>query len=81
MQTETLPTESAVEISNGFDPTEEQLVNKVGELWKVHVQASSAVSKTREGLKRIRIHLGRRLYELKGVISRPGRGQGAKLPP
>lgn len=55
------------------DSAEAQLANKVGELWKVHVQASSALGKTREGLKRIRIHLARRLYDLKGVLSRPGR--------
>lgn len=57
----------------GIDPVEVQLKRKITELWQVHSKANTAISKTREGLKLIRIHLGRRLYELKGLLSRPGR--------
>jgi hypothetical protein len=57
-----------------IDPTEAQLVFKAAELWKVHQQAAHALGRTREGLQQIRKHLARRLHELKGMLSRPGRG-------
>jgi hypothetical protein len=62
------------------DPTvttnrpEAELVDEVGSLWKVHVHAHLSLKKSRADLKTIRVDLSRKLYELKSVLSRPGRG-------
>lgn len=74
MQTETARVEESGEAAAGIDLTEARLTSRISELWQVHIEAQSAIHKTRDGLKVIRIHLGRRLHELKAVLSRPGRG-------
>jgi hypothetical protein len=74
MQTEIVHVEESGDTSTGIEATEAQLTSRICELWRVHVKANIAIGETREGLKRIRIQLSRRLHELKGILSRPGRG-------
>lgn len=53
---------------------EPELVAEISQLWATHMQAHTAVKKTRDELKLIRANLALRLHELKSVLSRPGRG-------
>lgn len=59
---------------NDSSPDEAALVNEVGALWKTHAGLQTTAHKTRGELKAIRLDLGKRLHELKSVLSRPGRG-------
>lgn len=70
-ETETPEIDAAIPIA--YDTTEMKLVQKIGDLWQVHLQAQTSMDKTRDGLKKVRTHLSRRLHQLKGVLSRPGR--------
>jgi hypothetical protein len=56
------------------ESAEAQLVDEVATLWRVHSQAHTSLKKTRDELKSIRTDLSRRLYELKGLLARPGGG-------
>lgn len=56
------------------DTNEGKLIDEVGTLWKVHTEAQTAFTKSREETKLVRRDLSRRLYELKSVLSKPGRG-------
>jgi hypothetical protein len=49
-------------------------VYEVGTLWLVHSQAQTSLRKTRDELRLTRTNLSHRLFELKSVLSRPGRG-------
>jgi hypothetical protein len=53
--------------------TESQLSEEIGELWLVHIQATSTISRTKAELRTIRLDLGARLFEMKQLLSRPGR--------
>jgi hypothetical protein len=55
------------------DPGERQLEKQIETLWASHAQAQSVVKKSRQELKDIRLQLSENLYELKSVLSRPGR--------
>jgi len=63
-----------VEFPVVVDPAEAQLVDEVGNLWLVHSQAQTSLSKTRDELKLVRTDLSQRLHALKAVLARPGRG-------
>jgi len=52
---------------------ERMLAEEIARLWEVHVQAKGVVKKTKEELKAIRERLSKRLYEMKLLLSRPGR--------
>jgi hypothetical protein len=65
---------AVVEILAIDDSSEAQLVDEVGNLWLVHSQAQSSLSKTRDDLKLLRTDLSRRLHALKSLLARPGRG-------
>lgn len=56
------------------NPDEVHLINEVGTLWQAHEQAQTTIKKSRGEMKVIRADLSQRLYELKSVLSRPGRG-------
>jgi hypothetical protein len=53
--------------------TETGLINEVGSLWRVHCSAFASLNKSRKELKALRRNLASKLYELKSVLSRPGR--------
>lgn len=65
---------TVVEIPAVVDQAEMQLVDEVGNLWQVHSQAQTSLRKTRDELRLTRTDLSHRLFELKSVLSRPGRG-------
>lgn len=65
---------TVVEFPAAVDPEEAQLVDEVSNLWKVHFEARTSVSKTLDELKLVRADLSQRLHALKAVLSRPGRG-------
>lgn len=73
-QIDIAPTAPAVEISPAADSGEAQLTYEVGALWQAHAQAQTTLTKSRQEMKVIRDDLSCRLYELKSVLSRPGRG-------
>jgi hypothetical protein len=54
--------------------TESQLSEEIGELWAIHIQATSTINRTKAELLTIRLDLGSRLFEMKKLLSRPGRG-------
>jgi hypothetical protein len=56
------------------DIAELKLVSEVESLWLVHSNAKTSLHQSRDELKRIRTDLSQRLYQLKSVLSRPGRG-------
>jgi hypothetical protein len=53
--------------------TESQLSEEIGELWSIHIQATSTINRTKAELRTIRLDLGARLCEMKKLLSRPGR--------
>jgi len=71
--TEPVPTMHLVVTPTATDPGEAQLANDVGNLWQIHSQAQSLLTKSRAEMKMIRGNLSHRLYELKSVLARPGR--------
>jgi hypothetical protein len=60
--------------SSVTDPAEKQLNTEIWQLWKAHSEAQGFLRMSREEAKKIRADLSQRLYELKLVLSRPGRG-------
>jgi hypothetical protein len=74
METEITPSIAVVEVPAAVASAEAQLVDEVGELWLIHSQAQTSISKTRDELKLVRADLSQRLHALKAVLSRPGRG-------
>jgi len=56
--------------------TEQNLATQIGELWSIHTQAEAAAVQSKEHLSQIRHQLGERLYEVKKLVARPGRGGG-----
>jgi len=71
MQSEIAPSHDA-EVT-AADAAEAQLAKDIGDLWAVHAQSQSLLGKTRDELKIVRANLAERLYELKSVLSCPGR--------
>ena len=71
---ETVLTEPA--ISPDGNENEQKLAEEIQTLWAAHNQAQAASKKSKEELRAIRLELGRRLSEVKSLISRPGRGGG-----
>jgi hypothetical protein len=72
-------TESGVEVQP--DPTqsddtivETQLTNQISSLWTEHTRLNSDRKATAVELRQIRATLAERLYEMKSLLSRPGRG-------
>jgi hypothetical protein len=63
------------EPNSGFE-TEQHLATQIGELWSIHTQAQAAAVQSKEHLSQIRHQLGERLYEVKKLVARPGRGGG-----
>jgi hypothetical protein len=74
IETEITPSTAVVETPAAVDSAETRLVDEVGNLWQVHSQAQTSLRKTREELRLTRTDLSHRLFELKSVLSRPGRG-------
>ena len=62
---QTQPDESAVEM---------QLTEEINTLWSDHVRLSANRRVTARELRQIRSTLAERLYEMKSLLSRPGRG-------
>jgi hypothetical protein len=74
IETEIATPTAILEVPAVVDPGEEQLVDEVGNLWQAHNQAKTSLHQTRDELKLVRMTLSQRLYELKSLLSRPGRG-------
>ena len=62
---QTQPDESAVET---------QLTNQISSLWSEHNRLSADRKATAKDLRQIRAILAERLYDMKALLSRPGRG-------
>lgn len=73
MQTEEASAQAAAVPTLAVNPAEAQLVNDIGELWQIHSQAQGTLRKTRDELKLMRTTLAERLFELKSILSCPGR--------
>src|ERR1017187_5533945 len=71
--TELVQAESSQADSVGPSEEEQRLADEIGQLWEVHAEAKTTVTKTKEELKAIRELLSERLYELKQLLARPGR--------
>jgi hypothetical protein len=56
------------------DPVEEQLTQEINALWTCHTQVNSAVTATKEELRKLRLQLGEQLHRMKELLARPGRG-------
>ena len=69
--TEVIPT--AISPGAG-SASEEALTAAITELWSVHVQAQSIVKKTKAELKAVRDNLAEKLFEMKKLLVKPGRG-------
>jgi hypothetical protein len=54
--------------------TEQHLAATITELWNVHARAQTIVKKTKDELKAVRDSLAERLYTMKLLLARPGRG-------
>ena len=63
--TELVQAESSLADSVGPSEEEQRLADEIGQLWEVHAQAKTTVTKTKEELNAIRELLSERLYELK----------------
>jgi hypothetical protein len=74
IEAEIVPRIAALEVPAVIDGAEEQLVDEIGNLWQVHSQAQTSLRKTRNELRLTMTDLSQRLFELKSVLSRPGRG-------
>lgn len=55
---------------------EQKLADEIVELWTVHEEAKTTVTRTREELKAIRMRLGERLARIKELLVKPGRKGG-----
>lgn len=53
--------------------TEKTLTTAISELWSVHLEAQSVVTKTKEELKVIRHNLAAQLHAMKQLLAKPGR--------
>src|ERR1017187_5554134 len=71
--TELVQAESSLADSVGPSEEEQRLADEIGQLWEVHAEAKTTVTKTKGELKAIRELLSERLYELKQLLARPGR--------
>jgi hypothetical protein len=69
----TLPT---VESAQTEGETEAALTNEIKSLWSAHQVGKATVKHTKEELKTQRLDLGRKLSEMKSILSRTGRGGG-----
>jgi hypothetical protein len=65
---------AVIEAPTTSELDEPQLIGEISDLWQIHAQTKGALRKSREDIKQIRADLAKRLYELKAVLSRPGRG-------
>jgi hypothetical protein len=54
--------------------SEQELTNAITELWSIHVQAQTIVRKKKDELKLVRTNLAERLYTMKALLAKPGRG-------
>jgi len=63
----TLPTDPEIEA---------KLSAEIQSLWTAHIQSKATVQRTKEELEAIRRDLGKRLFEMKTVLVRTGRGGG-----
>ena len=62
-------------ITQGDDTAiETQLTDEISTLWSNHVRLSADRKATAKELRQIRTTLAERLYEMKSILSRPGRG-------
>lgn len=60
--------------------TETKLAQEIEQLWSVHSQAQTVLGRTKQELDALRLELGRRLYQMKLLLARPGRaGQWSKF--
>ena len=60
--------------------SETKLAQEIEQLWSVHSQAQTVLGRTKQELGALRLELGRRLYEMKVLLARPGRaGQWSKF--
>jgi hypothetical protein len=57
-------------------PFETKLTQEIAHLWIVHSQAQTILGRTKQELGALRLELGRRLYEMKLLLSRLGRSGG-----
>lgn len=73
MQTEVASAQAAAVPTLTVNPAEAQLADDIRELWQVHTLAQTSLHKTREEFRLIRSNLAERLYEIKAVLSCPGR--------
>src|ERR1017187_6758531 len=71
--TELVQAESSQGDLLGPSEDEQRLADEIAQLWEVHAQAKTTVTKTKGELKAIRELLSERLYELKQLLARPGR--------
>jgi hypothetical protein len=55
-------------------PDEMRLTKEIDHLWHAHSQAQGSLRQSREEAAKIRADLSMHLYQLKSVLSRPGRG-------
>jgi hypothetical protein len=75
-------------VSNGLDatlavesaPTEVEVENKLHSeilsLWMSHQMGKGVVKNSKEELRALRLDLGKKLYEMKTILARTGRGGG-----
>jgi hypothetical protein len=72
--TETVSTVQTLDVTAIDNSSEHELTNEVAGLWLSHNETKTSLHHTRDELKRIRTDLSQKLYDLKAVLSRPGRG-------
>ena len=60
-------------------PDEMRLTKEIDHLWHAHSQAQGSLRQSREEAAKIRADLSMHLYQLKSVLSRPGRGRSLAL--
>jgi hypothetical protein len=54
----------------------DRLQSEIKSLWSAHQVGKATVKHTKEELKTQRLDLGRKLYEMKSILARTGRGGG-----
>jgi hypothetical protein len=69
--TELIPTSISTNVDSD---TEQELTNAIIELWSTHAQVKSNIKKTKADLKAIRTDLAERLFTMKALLAKPGRG-------
>jgi hypothetical protein len=65
---------SAVVEDSTLTPEEVRWAKEIDHLWKAHTEVRGFLKLSREDAAKTRAALAKRLYELKCVLSRPGRG-------